>query len=436
MSISDKALSLFNRDVFVYSTKIILGAIIARKLGPFALGIWVIFEMLPSYAEAFGRLKFDIASVYFLGKKKYGLGETVFFLNITSLVSSFVIISLILLNIDLIESYLFKDLEIDIIILYLILFYILLVFISINYQYIIIYLEDIKAYNILIISKGVLSSVISVFLLLIFDMGIMAMAIGPVVGYLIAIFYAYWKVSKIENMKYKIRRVLLFDMVSYSYKIYFSGLASHFSNYISSLIVALLLGPAEVAFYQLGKSRIELLRKIPSSIGTIIHPVISKSDNSSSKSSEILAKSIRVSLVFMTLLGLLACLFIYPLTILLYGKDFLPITKPFWILTPSIIAYYSSSLVTPYFLGVGRPDIPLKVSLFAIIPQSFLCYFLIPKFGISGAAISTALSFLLLSFVNVNYFKNFTGFSYSKIVIPKAEDYQLIIKFIKVKLKL
>ena len=70
MSISDKSLSLFNRDIFVYSSKIILWAIVARILGPVGLGIWIIFEMIPSYAEAFGMLKFDVASVYFLGKKK------------------------------------------------------------------------------------------------------------------------------------------------------------------------------------------------------------------------------------------------------------------------------------------------------------------------------------------------------------------------------
>lgn len=436
MSISDKSLSLFNRDIFVYSSRLITGAIIARILGPVGLGIWIIFEMLPSYAEAFGRLKFDIASVYFLGQKKYGLGETIFFLNITSLISSFLIIILILLNIDILDKYLFKDLNIDLILLYLVLFYILLLFISINYQYVIIHLENIKAYNILIIIKGVFSSVISVILLLIFDLGIIAMPIGLILGHLIAILYTHYTVFKFEKIIFKIKRSLFIDMIKYSYKLYLSGIASHFSNYISSLIVALLLGPAQVAFYHLGKSRIELLSKIPSSIGTIIHPIISKSEKSNSKSSEILAKSIRVSLIIMTLVGLLACLFVYPLTILLYGKDFLPLIIPFWILTPSIIIFYSCSLVTPYFLGVGRPDIPLKISLVAILPQIIFCYLLIPEFGISGAALSTGLSFLLISLVQIIVFKKFTGLTYSNIIIPKTGDIQLTKNFIKRKLKL
>ena len=79
MSVSDKSLSLFNRDILVYLSKLITGALIARILGPLGFGIWIILQMIPSYSEAFGRLKFDVASVYFLGKKKHNVGETLFF---------------------------------------------------------------------------------------------------------------------------------------------------------------------------------------------------------------------------------------------------------------------------------------------------------------------------------------------------------------------
>ena len=43
---------------------------VARILGPEMIGLWVILLLIPGYAEAYGRLKFDIVAVYFLGKKK------------------------------------------------------------------------------------------------------------------------------------------------------------------------------------------------------------------------------------------------------------------------------------------------------------------------------------------------------------------------------
>ena len=73
MSFAKKSYSLFQRDVFLFLTNIITSVIIARKLGPDMRGLFAILLLIPGYAEAFGRLKFDIAAVYFLGKKSgYG----------------------------------------------------------------------------------------------------------------------------------------------------------------------------------------------------------------------------------------------------------------------------------------------------------------------------------------------------------------------------
>ena len=65
MFLASKSTSILKRDVFLYAMKIFTSVIIARKLGPEMLGVFVILSLIPSYAESFGRLKFDIAAVYF-----------------------------------------------------------------------------------------------------------------------------------------------------------------------------------------------------------------------------------------------------------------------------------------------------------------------------------------------------------------------------------
>ncbi len=74
MSIANKAFSILKRDIVLFFSQLITSVIIARKLGPEMVGTWVILSMIPTYAESFGRIKFDIAAVYFLGKKKYSIG--------------------------------------------------------------------------------------------------------------------------------------------------------------------------------------------------------------------------------------------------------------------------------------------------------------------------------------------------------------------------
>ena len=88
MSIADKSSSLLKRDVFLYATKLCTSVIIARKLGPEVFGVYLILLLIPSYAECFGRLKFDAAAIYFLGKQKYRLSEMVVTLNFFALFTS------------------------------------------------------------------------------------------------------------------------------------------------------------------------------------------------------------------------------------------------------------------------------------------------------------------------------------------------------------
>jgi len=70
MRFSSKVFSIFQRDLLLFITNLITGVLIARILGPSALGIFGILSMVPAYAEGFGRIKVDIAAVYFIGKKK------------------------------------------------------------------------------------------------------------------------------------------------------------------------------------------------------------------------------------------------------------------------------------------------------------------------------------------------------------------------------
>ena len=123
------------------------GVVIARILGPEALGLWAILQLIPGYAEAFGRLKFDISAVYFLGKKKAQLGEMIFTLNLLALITSSIIIAIFLFKFDWFYSHLFKNSITDMRHLALgILLVIPLQFLNTNYNYIHLTLSKIKRY--------------------------------------------------------------------------------------------------------------------------------------------------------------------------------------------------------------------------------------------------------------------------------------------------
>ena len=109
MSLAKKIFSIFQRDLLLFVTNLATGIIVARTLGPTALGIWVILSIVPSYAEAFGRTKADLAAVYFLGQKTFRREDILFNLNLIALVASGLILGLIFWQFEPIYNWLFRS---------------------------------------------------------------------------------------------------------------------------------------------------------------------------------------------------------------------------------------------------------------------------------------------------------------------------------------
>jgi len=107
LSLSNKIIGVFGRDILLYVVSIFTGVLIARNLGPEILGYWMILTLITGYAEAFARPKTDIASIYFIGKNIYSKEDVLFNLNIISLVCSLLIISIYLCFFNQIYAFLF-----------------------------------------------------------------------------------------------------------------------------------------------------------------------------------------------------------------------------------------------------------------------------------------------------------------------------------------
>lgn len=54
MSLAKKSFSMFQRDALLFVTGTITSILIARKLGPDVMGIWMVITLIPIYAETFG----------------------------------------------------------------------------------------------------------------------------------------------------------------------------------------------------------------------------------------------------------------------------------------------------------------------------------------------------------------------------------------------
>jgi O-antigen/teichoic acid export membrane protein len=429
MKYSDKSLALFSRDIITFSLKLITGAIIARRLGPSAMGVWILLMMLPQYAEAFGRLKFDVAAVYFLGKKRFSIEKVMFHLDLIALTSSAILISLYLIAVAFWGFSLDENADINPLTIWLMLLYIPLHFITINYQYLLLHLEDVRSYNILVVIRGTASSILAITLLFVTELDILALPIAWNIAAILGVVYGHIVIRKEVEFKFSIDFDMIKEMSKYSYKLYLFGLLSHLNSFLSSAVVAVTLSPNQLAFFRMGQNRTQLLERIPVAIGTFIYPTVSKSDKSRNNPHHLTNIAFRISLLLMILMGVIASLLIYPFTIIIYGKAFIQTTLSFWIIIPSVVFKGSSSILLQYFLGIGRPDLQIKIFILPLLLQISLLYILIPLYGFIGAAVSVSITFTFLA-ISIVYTYLFVSKQDMSVLIPERSDFTLVYSFI------
>lgn len=430
MSLSSKSFSIFQRDVFLFFTNLVTGIVVARKLGPEAMGLWIILQMIPAYAEAFGRFKFDIAAVYFLGKGKYGMGDMVFTLNMVAMTTSIVIIIPVVWQFDWFYQILFGNSKTNVqFFMYLILSQIPLHFLYMNYSYLHIYKEDVKIYNRMVVIRALFSSVIGISLLIFFDLGLLAVVSASIVSVFAGQLYGILKLGPIEKRKYLLNLPMIKDLLVYGLKLYLAGIISYLNAYVTRLIVVLYLLPAQVAFFCMAQDKGGLINKVPNAMSTILFPRVSKTDNDDD-SAILVAKAFRIALLILIIVGLLALLLIKPLVFLLYGPAYLPIVVPFWIILPGLVLSGAATVINQYFIGIGRPGISAKINVVPLFVQVAMALTLIPLIGMVGAALAFLVTLLSISLVQIIVFLWISSCSLKGDLLIRKEDFQTIKSFI------
>jgi O-antigen/teichoic acid export membrane protein len=432
----DKIFALFRRDVLLFFSTLLTGVVIARQLGPEMMGIWTLLLLIPSYAEAFGRLQLDVTSVYFIGKGKIKLGEATFILHLVSVIMATLIGLVSFLNMEFLYNYIFKNIEMDVKnLIYGVFLIIPLRFMYVNYSYLLIAHEKFTAYNKLVIIQALTTSVLSIGMIILMDFGILGALIGSILGLLIAIIYGIIKVSSIDKIRLNFNISLLIEMIKYSTYLYINNLVSFFQNNVGTLIAALYVSPAQIAFYALGKSISEIsTRMVPTAVRTLILPNVSSSKNEKG-SIDLVIRSFRMTLLIISITTVILFFLIRPIVFILYGDDYYPLIDIFVIIIGGVVMVQSSSVIKPYLAGSGNAHLLPKLSILPLLLQIILSFSLAADFGIKGIAISYAISSVCLFIFQVIFFLKLTGSKVESLFI-RYEDFKVIKIFLLTKLNL
>ena len=174
-------------------------------------------------------------------------------------------------------------------------------------------------------------------------------------------------------------------------------------SYTDTFVLTIFRSLEEVGMYNAALPTVQILWFLPALITTIFFPL--SSELHERKESKLLAKGITVLYKYAVAIILPAAIIMvaFPSIILnlLFGEQYISGATSLQILAVASIFYTIVSINASVFAGMGKPEVNTKITIIASILNLVGNFLLIPKFGMFGAAVSTAVAFFVMMILSL-----------------------------------
>jgi O-antigen/teichoic acid export membrane protein len=405
----------------VFILWIAISIILARSLGPELRGVYALIIFIHTVLLKLGSLGIESANTYFTGSKQYEIKDIVSnsliccLLISSGLILSFYIIS----NINTVQAY-FNINQIEPFYLWLIVLTIPFSLLYLYLLHIVLGMEEIIKFNKINIFRYFFHFITLLLFLLILKQKLFGAVISHVLTTLILTLFIIFLIRKITKISISFKYELSKSTAKYGFKAYFGNLAQFLNYRLDFLLISAFLAPNAVGFYAIAVGMAETIWILPGAIATVLFPRVSSLNDTDANSltPRIARHTYFIIFVFVLLLFFLA----KPLINIFFGTAFLPSVRPLLLLLPGIIALAGSKTLTADLAGRGKPQIGAFAAFTSLAINVPLNLYLIPKWGISGAAFASSVAYISANLVIIFAFRHITRISLFDILIIKMKD--------------
>lgn len=423
-NIQKNASITFSSQILLFIMGLIASIILARALGPKGKGIYTLTMLIPNVILKVGTFGLNTSNVYFIANKKYRTKEIVSISFMSSIILGifFILTAFTIFNFENFQNFL-KSNHINF-------YYLMIVVCTIPFSLITIFLrnvflgkEKIIIFNKINIINNILQLILIIFLVLIFKKGIFGAIIAHVIVVICIALYVILLIRrdiKINNILYYNTKMIK-DMFKYGLKSYFGNLIQFLNYRLDMFLVAFFLTPTAVGYYSISVGIAEKLWMLPGSIATVLFPRISSIKDIEANS--LTPRVSRHTFFIMIILSMIFVIGAKSLIRILFGTEFLPSVKALLILLPGIVALGGSKILSADLAGRGKPEFGLYAALVSLLVNIPLNLWLIPKWGISGAAFASSIAYIIATLIISISFIRFSNNTWLDVFFIKKTDF-------------
>jgi O-antigen/teichoic acid export membrane protein len=395
--------------------------IIARALGAEGKGAYSLIVLIATLLVVLGNLGIGIANTYFGGSRKHDWTKLASNSLISAVGLGVLLAAGFLAYLHIFQPSFLRDIEPRCLVLAT-----LVLPLSLLLTYftsILLGQNRIKEYNLVRLAQSGAFVVLVLPVLLAVKGGVFGTIAAWASAVLLAAILSILLVRRTTNIKWSFHRQLFSDSVKFGVKGYL-GSAIQFLNFrLNMFLVAFFMNVTFVGYYSVSVTMAEALWYFPSAVGTV---VFARTPGMKAEEANVSTPRICRNTIFLTAVASLL-LFVLGryIILLLFGSAFLPALKPLWILLPGVVVFSISQVLSNEITGRGKPivsTIGAGVSLAVNIPLNIL---LIPRMGISGAALASTISYTVGALVLLVVFLRISKNSWVDTLLLKREDLKI-----------
>lgn len=208
---------------------------------------------------------------------------------------------------------------------------------------------------------------------------------------------------------------LVFPLVSFSLQAQLGFVALFLAYRLDLLLVNRMLGPAAAGIYSVALSLSEILRGLPEMGQAMIMA------RSSSVDMSLIPAVTRMVLLLTAVAALGGLILSQWLIPFLFGAPFAAAIVPFAALAPGILGLAVSYCISPHLVLAGRIRESTFAAVVSLVVMVILDLWLIPHWGILGAAIGSSVAYWVLALVQLRSVRALQPLSLRGIVPGKQE---------------
>lgn len=264
--------------------------------------------------------------------------------------------------------------------------------------------REMKKYATVIIIRGILTVVITTTLILYYDFGARGAAIGLTLSEILSCFFLIWISRRYFKLVFRGFFLTTASLSKFGVQILGADAINTLNKQLDIILIGLFLLPSDVGYYAAAASLSRFFWLIPSSIQRITYPATSEywGKQNLIALNSMINKSIKYSSLILVFIGLGVFFFGNYIMVSLFREDFAISFVPLQILLiGTVIRGGIAQPIGASLTGIGRPDLVLKLTTFMLMINALFDLLLIPRIGITGAAIATSISLSSGAIVNL-----------------------------------